>query len=127
MTNIVLDASALLVLLNEEQGHEIVKNHLSNAIMSSVNYSEVLSILVANKMPLSIAQEVVAGLLVDIVPFDTIQATLAASLRLSTQSLGLSLGDRACLALGKELKCAIVTADKVWNKIDLGIEIILVR
>ncbi len=125
--SVVLDASALLVLLNEEPGHQEVVNYLSVAIMSAVNYTEVLTVLIAQGVPAQIAEEITSGLLGEIVPFESKQAIIAANLRSLTKPFGLSLGDRACLALGKDRKAAIVTADKIWKKIDLDMDIILIR
>jgi ribonuclease VapC len=125
--SVVLDASALLVLINEEPGHQVVMNYLSEAIMSAVNYTEVLTVLIANSVPLQVAEEITSGLLMEIVPFDAKHAMIAADLRTLTKPFGLSLGDRACLALGKERHAVIVTADKIWKKIELGTEIVLIR
>lgn len=117
---IILDASALLALLNQESGHERVESALSNAIISSVNYSETVSVLVNIGISYNQANEVIHNLVQEIVPFDTKQALKTALLRKTTQHIGLSFGDRACLALGTMLKGHILTADKIWGKLDLA-------
>lgn len=70
---------------------------------------------------------VLAELELELVPFDEIQARAAALLRSATKRLGLSLGDRACLALAIVLKKPAVTADRAWSKLDVGAEIVLIR
>ncbi len=125
---VVLDASALLALLNKEPGAVVVEEILSHSIMSAVNVAEVMAELyVKLNLPIEHAQGIVITLVNKIVPFDLKLAAEAAKLRKETKSLGLSLGDRACLALSKELHLPIYTADKVWGKLHFPNEIILIR
>jgi len=62
-----------------------------------------------------------------VIPFDGLQARTAARLRAMTRHAGLSLGDRACLALGDRLGYPVVTADRVWAGLQVGTEIIMIR
>ncbi len=129
----VLDSSALLALLNGEPGADVVVEALSKGVaISSVNWCEVLGKLVDAGAPAADTERslVVAGVLgssLEVVDFDREHAREAAALRDATRSHGLSLGDRACLALARTLAAPALTADRAWRQLDLGIEIRLVR
>ena len=121
----VLDASALLAVFRSEPGAANVD--LEGALVSTVNWTEVAQRLV----PLGIEPRVLtaraqaSGLRV--VPFDLEQAERAAALFAPTRAAGLSLGDRACLALGQVAGAAVVTADRAWANLDVGVDVVLVR
>ena len=124
---IVFDSSAILALLKMEQGYEIVAEHLENAIVSSVNFCEVITV-VSRK---GFGQEKVIKFLKEtflhIEDFDTEQAIIAAQLDEVTKAHGLSFGDRACLALAKSKNLLVLTADQVWKDLDLNVKIHLIR
>lgn len=123
----VLDASALLALIFSEPGTDIVAAAVSRAFMSVVNYCEVASRLYDGGM---LEQQVVATLSLaglNVVPFEKEHALAAAALRPLTRHLGLSLGDRACLALAQRLGLPAMTGDRVWAQLDLGIAIQVIR
>lgn len=113
----VLDASALIAYLNGERGSERVEPHLQGALLSAVNLSEVIVRVAELGHPAQDVPEDVAALQVEIVPFSPKHALLAAELRPATRPLGLSLGDRACLALGLERGATVLTTDRVWNEL----------
>ncbi len=123
----VLDASALLVLINEEKGHEKIADYLPEACISAVNLSEVISVLHATSMPNKEIQRLMKDLIHSVEPFDEIHAYQTAQLRTVTKEKGLSLGDRACIALGQIKNIAVVTADKVWAALKVDVKVILVR
>lgn len=130
---LVLDASALLAFLDLEAGASMVASGLATGCwMSAVNYAEVLS-RVAERGGDPEARDrdwVDAGLigqLIGVVPFGEEDGVAAAALRPLTRRLGLSLGDRACLALGRRLGLPVLTADRAWAGIDAGVEIVLIR
>ncbi|HEV3276752.1 MAG TPA: type II toxin-antitoxin system VapC family toxin [Terriglobia bacterium] len=124
---ISLDASALLAFLLRERGHERVRELLSEACMSTVNFSEVLGRFArAGQDVVLIAEKLVASP-IELVPFSTEQAAIAAALLPVTQSEGLSLGDRACLALAREREIRAVTADQSWRRLKIRIEIEIIR
>ena len=128
MSKVVLDASALLALLNQEAGHELVEKHLSNAVMSTVNISEVISVLIDTGIPHKTAREMVLEIIKEIIPFELQHAFVTASMKKTTKAYGLSFGDRACLTLAELKKLPALTADKIWAKIDNPeIKIILIR
>ncbi len=128
MSECVLDASALLALLNNEPGAEKVEKVLTGSKISAVNASEVIAELYKK---LNILPEegsmMVSTLVNQIVPFDLLLAEKAATLRNETSHLGLSLGDRACLALGLHLSLPVYTADKIWQNFSGELSIIVIR
>lgn len=127
MTKCVLDASAILAYLRKEEGADAVRPILRYAAVSAINVGEVLVKLMARGAPLEDAVRVVQSLELRIHPHDLEQAEIAASLHAPTRSLGLSYGDRACLALGVVLCWPVVTADRPWDDLGIGVEIRLIR
>ncbi len=127
MTDIILDASAVLALLNLEPGADIVQQALSHAKISSVNLAEIITRLNLAGMPTDEIQEVLSLLSLNIVPFDEQQALQAGILASQTKTLGLSLGDRACLALGILSDAPVLSADQAWQKITLPVKVIGLR
>ncbi|MBE9136490.1 type II toxin-antitoxin system VapC family toxin [Nodosilinea sp. LEGE 07088] len=127
MSEVVLDASALLALVNQEPGQAIVAEVLPWSLVSAVNVSELVAKLTDQGMSEGEIQDVLAALDLTAIPFDEGQGLVAGYLRPVTKHLGLSLGDRACLALGLQTQCLVVTADKAWAKLDIGVEIQVIR
>jgi PIN domain nuclease of toxin-antitoxin system len=128
---VVVDTSAVLALINREEGFEIVEKYLGNTVISSVNFSEVITVV--NRELFKTEKERAEGLKLirntfsHIVEFDDEQAVVAASFDSITKKHGLSLGDRACLALGKTQKLTVLTADKVWKDFGLDVKVKLIR
>jgi PIN domain nuclease of toxin-antitoxin system len=128
VNRIVLDASALLAILNQEPGAEkLTPELLSAAAASTVNLCEVHSKLVSRGLDPDGAWEATLTPIRDAVPFTTEHAKLAGDLVEKTRALGLSLGDRACLALGLALKAPVYTADRSWAKVRVGARIHVIR
>jgi ribonuclease VapC len=127
MSNFVLDASAVLALLQQEPGAEIVAAALQDSVISTVNWSEVLQKSISQEIDTQDMQSEFEALGVNIIPFSAPQANLAARLWQETKFLGLSLGDRACLALAIEQQATALTADKAWAQLKTGISIQLIR
>ena len=129
MSDPVLDCSALLAFLLREPGAEQVAAILPSAAMSTVNFTEALTKLVERGIPPANARDVIMGLGIDIVDFDADQALRAAALREPTRKAGLSLGDRACLALALQRQAPALTSDKAWLRLpDAGLpQIICIR
>ena len=123
----ILDASALLALLHEEPGAELVEQALDGALVSAVNWSEVVQKSLKRQTDVSWMREGFTEVGVVFEPFTPAQAELAARLWDKTRRYGLSLADRACLALAMERKAPVLTADRAWSDLDLDIEIKLVR
>jgi ribonuclease VapC len=114
----VLDASAVLCLLQEEKGAERVAEALPAAIIGAVNYSEVVGKLVETGIDEATVDSLIDKLQLKVIPFDRAQARLAGSLRAATRKLGLSLGDRACLALAAAEGATALTCERIWAKFE---------
>lgn len=127
MNSFVLDASALLALLNREPGRDRVAHVLADSVISAVNYCEVLGKLIDAGVPEDQARHSIDLLNVQIVDFDEDLAVVAASIRPGTKKLGLSLGDRCCLALGLARKATVLTAKRNWPKLKIGAKIEVIR
>ena len=130
MSKWVLDASALLALLNREPGEERVAAALATgATMSTVNLSEVVAKLADLGMPEAEIHEAIDPLGLEVAVFDDTGAFSAGMLRPASRTAGLSLGDRACIALGRQSGLPVLTADLAWRSFDLGsdVEIMMLR
>lgn len=125
--NVVLDASALLAMINSEPGADRVYDVLTDAAVSAVNYSEVIAKLVDKGHADGESISVLDALPINVRPVDVAQARRAGQLRSSTRERGLSLGDRICLALAIEMEVPALTADRAWAGLDLGVEINVIR
>lgn len=127
MSEIVLDASAILAAILREPGGERVGRLTGSLLVSAVNYAETGSRLSDLGFERSFLSGAASMLGLQIVPLDGRLAEDIAGLRAQTRSRGLSLGDRACLALAISRKARALTADPAWQGIDLPVEIELVR
>ena len=128
MNKVVLDASAILALLKGEPGADkLTLEILNNSASSTVNLSEVQAKLVSAGGNPHEAWEDALSPIREAVPFTTEHAKLAGTLVHQTHSLGLSLGDRACLALGLILRAPVYTADRSWKTLKLGLRIHVIR
>ena len=112
---IVLDASAVLALMDAEPGEEAVAAVLPGALLSSVNLAEVVSKLAERGMPAAQAHADAVALGIDVVAFDGNLALDAGALRPLTRAAGLSLGDRCCLALARSRRAAVLTTETRWE------------
>ena len=124
---LVLDASSLLAFLHDEPGADQVWSALSGGLVGAVNWSEVVQRSLQRQVNITgMRQEFVeAGVL--FVPFTAEQAEIAAQLWEKTRALGLSLADRACLALAIERKVPVLTADRAWSALSLDLDIQFIR
>jgi ribonuclease VapC len=124
----VLDASALLALLNREPGSEQVADVITaGAVISAVNLSEVVAKLGETGMPERLIHEVLDLLGVEIITFDVEQAYQSGLLRALTRRAGLSFGDRACLVLARKLDLPALTADRAWMDVEVGVTVQVIR
>lgn len=123
----VLDASALLALLWDEPGADAVERLLGRVVISAVNWVEVLQRLHAHGVATTHKRQDIAGIGVKIEDFRVVDAEAVASLWMRTRSPGLSLADRACLALATRLDLPAHTADHAWSALDVGVDVVLIR
>lgn len=123
----VLDSSAVLALFQNEPGSAKVGPVIFGALLSAVNLSEIYSKLIQKGLPGPLSWNRIVGLQCDIWPFTAEQGRVAAELIQTTRPFGLSLGDRACLALAIEHNARVYTADRNWKNLSLGIEIEVIR
>ena len=124
---IVLDASAVLAVIWNEPGSDMVLDRIEGAAMSTVNYAEVLTKIADRGVEEKPAKALLASLAIDAIGFDKAQAETVSQLRSQTRHLGLSLGDRACIALAMTKGWPVLTADKAWAELSISVEVQLVR
>ena len=126
---IVIDASAILAAILGETGGDAVFDRLDEALVSTVNLAEVYTYAAVNGLPTAAIDAFFADTGIAISPFNQQQAVLAGQLAPLTRKLGLSLGDRACLALARINNAAVLTADRPWQQVAeaVGVSIDLLR
>jgi ribonuclease VapC len=128
MPHYVLDASALLTLLHQEPGSDKVVQAIEDgAAISTVNLSEVASKLNDLGAPEMVIQDAINALELTIVDFNAELAYKVGALRSLTRHTGLSLGDRACLALAQHLGLPALTSDRAWEALSLEITVQVIR
>jgi ribonuclease VapC len=127
MTRSVLDSSAILVFFQKEQGWERVSAALPDGIVSSLILAEVVTRLTLGGGAPSQIIAVWDDLQLLVEPFDDSRARVAGLIVGKTRPFGLSLADRACLALALELGLPAITADRAWRDVKLGVEVVLIR
>lgn len=113
----VIDASAILAAVLGEPGGDSVFDLLDEAVVSTVNVAEVYTYAAMKDLPTEAIDAFFADTGIAMVSFDPAQAVAAGQLARITRKTGLSLGDRACLALAKLRNAEVLTADRPWQKI----------
>jgi ribonuclease VapC len=128
MNRVVLDASAILAVISGEPGGEkLTPDLLAGAVGSAVNLAEVQTKLVSRGWTSADAWEDATSPVREVLSFDEEQARIVGDLVTLTRPLGLSLGDRACLALAMALKAPVYTAEKAWKKVRVGVRVHIIR
>lgn len=125
--SVVLDASAALALLWNEPGRDAVMSRLDGALINTVNVAEIYAKCTERSHDIAVARRVLQNMPIEIRSFDEPHALLSGRLRGQTRPYGLSLGDRACLATAMIERCAVLTADRAWLSLNLGVEVIAIR
>lgn len=123
----VLDASAILAVVQSETGAEVVLEAIPDGVISVVNISEVVAKLTDRGYRDDAIRKELRELNLAVKDFDEDQAYAAGMLRPLTRDRGLSLGDRACIVPGLRLGLAVLTADRSWAGLDVGVDVRLVR
>jgi ribonuclease VapC len=128
MNRVVLDASVILAVIHGEPGIEKLNPELlGNSVCSTVNLAEVQAKLVSHGWNPEEAWEDATSPIREAVVFSEEHAKLSGALIAQTRQLGLSLGDRACVALGMALEAPVFTAEKAWKKLKLDVKIHVIR
>lgn len=127
MTGVVLDASAVLAVVQREKGADYVAAHIDDAHLNTVNLAEVLTKLVERGYDAPDAAQLIARLQLELHPFNEELAVEVAVLRTLTKAKGLSFGDRACLALTRKLGLPVLSADTRWMEVELDLDIRMIR
>jgi ribonuclease VapC len=122
----VVDASALLAMLQDEPGADAVAMILATTVVSSVNWSEVLQKARSHGVDVAGLEDDLTHIGVEFAPFTTAQATVAADLW-HRGARTLALADRACLAVAEVRGLPVVTADRAWASLDLGVPVQVIR
>lgn len=122
-----MDSSPVIALLKSESGSEGLAARLDGAAISAVNHSEIVGRMVELGIDRLVWRSGLDALGLEIVPFDAAASEVAGALLPATKPFGLGLGDRACLALAVMRGEPVLTADRVWAELDLGIEVELIR
>lgn len=123
----VVDSSAVLAVIFREPGQENIRPILDGARISTVNLSEVVARLIGWGATEKDIARALADMNLKVVPFDSDQAMAAAKLHAPTRKKGLSLGDRACLALAAAEQATVMTTDRAWAELDLPVPVLLAR
>jgi PIN domain nuclease of toxin-antitoxin system len=123
----VPNASAVLALLQDEPGASRVERHLGQAVMSTVNWAEVAGVLDARGLPPTPVRLALKALGIEVEVFDVEAADESAALWTATRDTGLSLADRACLAVARRLELPAVTAERAWLDLDVGVDVQCIR
>jgi ribonuclease VapC len=128
VNRVVVDSSVVLATIHEEEGSEkITPEFLTRAIISAVNLAEVQSKLVSSGWPANEAWADATGSVRDVIPFSAEHARVVGNMIAQTRAFGLSLGDRACLAVGRAFEVPGFTPDRSWKRLKLGIRIHTIR
>jgi ribonuclease VapC len=128
MASIVFDASAILVLLRDEPGADVVAQYIGDGLISAVNFQEVIKGLLRREVPIDAALAMLDALHLDVRPNGRDDAIAAAKLYPATKAFGSGLGDRSCMALAIAEGLPVLTADREWSRIEIpGLTLSLAR
>ena len=127
MAEAILDSSAVLALLRGEPGADRIRRVIARSLLCSVNLTEVIGKLIERGAPASAAVQIARSLPYQVVPYDEDLASDAGVLWGETRASGLSLGDRACLALARREGLPALTTDQRWARETVGVDVQLIR
>ena len=127
MTRKVLDTSVIMAILLDEPGQDVAATLVSGAVLSSVNFAEILTKCLEKTVPLDVALDYIRDSEIETASFDADVAVIAGRLFATARKGVLSLGDRACIATAISQKATVVTADRVWAELNLPCPVELIR
>jgi ribonuclease VapC len=124
----VMDSTALIAVVYQEPGYERVVEILDKSAISAVNLAEIINKLVLRGSPAETVRETLLRLELTVQDWTEDLAYRSAEFTPFNKSHGLSLGDRACLTLAKQLRATAVTSDRAWRRIpSLGVRVMMFR
>jgi ribonuclease VapC len=127
MAEAILDSSAVLAVLQNEPGADMVTKVLESAVVSAVNFAEIVGKLVERGATLEQARLTLSAIDLQIATYDESQAERTGELVYAARRHGLSLGDRACIALAERERVPAYTADRRWTQVSCDADIRLIR
>ena len=128
MASVVFDASAILALLRDEPGADLVARHIGDGLISAVNLQEAIKGLLRRGVPIDAALAMLGALHLDVRPHGRDEAIAAARLYSATKEFGSGLGDRTCMALAITEGLPVLTTDREWARIEIpGLKLLLAR
>jgi ribonuclease VapC len=127
MTEKVMDSSAVLASLHGEPGGDFVRSELSDAFITAINFAEVVSKLIARGMPERSAMLAVARFGTRCVAMEQDHADIAGAIHANTRRAGISMAAAFCLALAKERGWPVLTSDRRWKELNVGVDVTLIR
>lgn len=128
MAAAVLDTSAIVALLRDEPGADIVASYLGDALISTVTLQEVIKAMLVRGFSPDVVRDMIDSLSLEVRPHDADDAWAAALLWDATKAKGSGLGDRTCMALAMTTGVPVITTDKAWAELSIpGLKVILAR
>ncbi len=128
MASVVFDASAVIALLRNEPGAEIIAAYAGDAVISAVNLQEVVKALLVRGAPIEAARAMIDELHLEVRAHGAVDAYGAAALHHATREFGSGLGDRTCMALAIAEGLPAITTDRDWLRLDIpGLAVTLAR
>ena len=127
MSTLVIDASAILAMIFDEAGGDMVADVCGGAVLNAVNLDEVLHKVARRGMDPILVETQLSRLGISVVAFDARQARISAALHSQLTGTDTSFADRACLSMGLMLDATVLTADAKWTGLGLGVDIRLIR
>ena len=126
-SRVVLDASAVIALARGERGASAVESVIDRASLNAVNFAETVVVLVRAGVTRRSAVASLRALQLQIEPCDEAIAEISADIHAATRKHGLSLGDCICLATARQLGAKVLTADRAWRSLDVGVVVEVIR
>ena len=127
MIEMVMDSSAVLASIHGEPGADVVRAALAGAVISAINFAEVVSKLISRGLPEAEAAIAARRFGTQVVEVDEDQAIAAGMIHAATRAAGISMADAFCLALAKQRGTPALTSDRAWKTLDVGVEVMLIR